>query len=360
MASGIIPQISAILGSCAGIASYSPTLTDFIFMSKKISHMLITGPDLVKTITGRCEDLENLGGAEVHNEISGTAHFMAKNENECLQMIKMLLSFLPQSNMEKAPNVDMMDNIERQNYDLRNIMPQDTEKPYDMKKVIKEVLDVKSFLETQMHFAQNIVVGFGRLNGNSVGIVATQPCESEGCLDIDSSGKISRFVRFCDSFNIPLINFVDSGNFPIGQEHKGVIRQGSKVFYAYSEATVPKISLIIGKAYDGAYIAFASKEMGCDKVIAWPTAEIAVMGAEHAVSIINKKEFINGNNGNLRNERIEEYRIKYLNPYVSAQQGRIDLIIDPKDTRKTLIKCLEILINKREKIPEKKHGNTPM
>jgi|TARA_B100002003_G_scaffold169565_1_gene157548 acetyl-CoA carboxylase carboxyltransferase component len=362
MASGVIPQISAILGPCAGIAVYSPSLTDFIFMTKNISNMFITGPDVIKTVTGEDINFEDLGGAKVHNEKSGVAHFMADNEKQCLQMIKLLLSYLPQNNLENAPYANMNDSAERMNSSLKNIVPQSSKKTYDIRNVIKEVLDKRSFFEIQEYYAQNAVIGLGRLNNNSVGIVATQPCVLAGCLDINSSGKISRFVRFCDCFNIPLINFVDVTGYLPGstQEHNGIIKHGAKILYAYSEATVPKISLVIRKAYGGAYIALVSKDMGYDKVIAWPNAEIAVMGAEQAVSIVNKKELTGKNKEKIRKERVEEYKKKFLNPYVAAQQGRIDSIIEPKETRKTLIKCLEMLLNKRDKRPAKKHGNIPL
>lgn len=362
MASGVIPQISAILGPCAGIAVYSPSLTDFIFMTKKISHMFITGPDVIKTVTGQKIDFESLGGTKVHNEKSGVAHFTAENEKQCLQMIKLLLSYLPQNNLENTPHVNMNDVTERSNNNLRSIVPQDPKKTYDVRNVIKEVLDKRSFFEIQEQYAQNSVIGLGRLNNNVIGIVATQPSVLAGCLDINSSDKISRFVRFCDAFNIPLINFVDVPGYLPGtnQEHNGIIRHGAKILYAYSEATVPKISLVMRKAYGGAYIALVSKEMGYDKVIAWPNSEIAVMGAEQAVDIIHKKEFVGKNKEKIKKKRIEEYKEKFLDPYVAAQQGRIDLIIDPKDTRKILIKCLEMVLNKREKIPAKKHGNIPL
>ncbi len=360
--SGVIPQISAILGPCAGIAVYSPGLTDFVFMTKKTSYMFITGPDVIKTVTGEKIDFEGLGGAKVHNEKSGVAHFIAENEKNCLQMIKLLLSYLPQNNLENAPYINMNDISSRQNNNLKNIVPLDSKKSYDVKDVVNEVLDKKSFFEVQENYAQSVVVGFGRLSNNSVGIVATQPCVRAGCLDINSSDKIARFVRFCDSFNIPLINFVDVPGYLPGtdQEHNGIIRHGAKVLYAYSEATVPKISLVMRKAYGGAYIALVSKDMGFDKVIAWPNAEIAVMGAEQAVNIINKRELAGKEKEKIRKKRVEEYKEKFLNPYVAAGQGRIDLIIEPKETRKTLVKCLEMIQNKREKRPAKKHGNIPM
>ncbi|MBS3113944.1 acyl-CoA carboxylase subunit beta [Candidatus Woesearchaeota archaeon] len=357
--SGIVPQISAILGPCAGIAVYSPALTDFIFMVKKTSYMFITGPDVIKTVTGETIDFESLGGAKVHNEKNGIAHFMADNEKECLETIKALLSYLPQNNLENSPYY-ASDNKTRETKKLETIVPEDPKKTYDIKDAIAEVFDKRSFLEVQSLFAGNIVIGFARLNGNVVGIVANQPKVLAGCLDINSSDKISRFVRFCDCFNIPLINFVDVTGYLPGaeQEHNGIIRHGAKVLYAYSEATVPKISLVLRKAYGGAYIALVSKDMGFDKVVAWPTAEIAVMGAEQAVSIINKDEL--SKNPKAKAELVKQYSEKYLNPYAAAKLGKIDMIIEPKNTRIALIRCLEMLLSKREKRPAKKHGNMPL
>jgi len=359
MASGIIPQISAIMGPCAGIAVYSPALTDFIVMVKKTSYMFITGPDVIKTITGETIDFEGLGGAMPHNEKSGVAHFIADNEKECMDIIKVLLSYLPQNNLENPP-YHASDSPTRETNKLQSIVPEEPKKTYDIKEVISEIFDKMSFFEVQSNFAQNVVIGFARLNGNVVGIVATQPKVLAGCLDINSSDKISRFVRFCDCFNIPLINLVDvTGYLPgTNQEHNGIIRHGAKVLYAYSEAVVPKISLVLRKAYGGAYIALVSKDMGFDKVIAWPIAEIAVMGAEQAVSIINKDEI--AKNPRVKSELIEQYTEKYLNPYSAAKLGKVDMIIEPKETRIALIKCLEMLISKREKRPAKKHGNMPL
>ena len=358
LASGIIPQISAILGPCAGIAVYSPALTDFIFMVKKTSYMFITGPDVIKTVTGQVIDFESLGGAIPHNEKSGVSHFMADSEKDCLDMMKILLGYLPQNNLENPPYHAA--DAPRETKKLETIVPEDQKKTYDMKDVIEEVFDRKSFFEIQANYAANIVVGFARLNGNAVGIVANQPKVLAGCLDINSSGKIARFVRFCDCFNVPLINLVDVTGYLPGteQEHNGIIRHGAKVLYAYSEATVPKISLVMRKAYGGAYIALVSKEMGFDKVIAWPTAEIAVMGAEQAVSIINRDEI--SKNSKIKEKLVADYTEKYLNPYVAAKLGKVDIIVEPKNTRIDLIKCLEMLISKREKKPSKKHGNMPL
>jgi len=363
MASGIIPQISAILGPCAGIAVYSPALTDFVIMVEKTSNMFITGPDVIKTVTGENVNFEQLGGAIVHNQKSGIAHFIVDNEKKCMATIKKLLSYLPSNNLENPPLINTGDNPERSNNNLVDIVPVDSKKTYDVKDVINEVLDKNSFFEVHEHYAQNAVVGFGRLNNNVIGIVANQPKILAGCLDINCSDKISRFVRFCDCFNIPLINFVDvTGYLPgVDQEHDGIIRHGAKMLYAYSEATVPKISLVMRKAYGGAYIALVSKDMGFDKVIAWPIAEIAVMGAEQAINIIYKKLLKDNKKANkIRKEKTKEFSEKFLNPYVAAKQGKVDIIIEPKETRKTLIKCLEMLMNKRERRASKKHGNIPL
>jgi len=362
LASGVIPQISVILGPCAGIAVYSPALTDFIFMTKKISYMFITGPDVIKTVTGESIDFEGLGGSLAHNEKSGVASFMMENEKECLETLKLLLSYLPQNNIENPPHLNTNDNPERANTKLKDIIPKDSKKSYDVKQVIEEIVDKNTFLEIQSLYAQNAVTGLARLNNQTIGIVANQPKILAGCLDIDSSDKITRFVRFCDSFNIPIINLVDvTGYLPgVNQEHNGIIRHGAKILYAYSEATVPKISLIMRKAYGGAYIALASREMGYDKVIAWPNSEIAVMGAEQAVNIIYRKEFKSDKTGKIKKQKINEYKEKFLNPKDASTQGQVDIITEPKNTRKTLIRCLEMLMTKRERRPAKKHGNIPV
>ena len=361
ISSGIIPQISAIMGPCAGIAVYSPALTDFIFMVKKTSYMFITGPDVIKSVTGEAIDFEGLGGASAQNEKSGVAHFMADNEKDCLDMIKVLLSYLPQNNLENPP-YHAGDIATRDTKKLEVVVPDDPKKTYDIKDVIVEVFDRKSFFEVQAHHATNVMVGFARLNGNAVGIVANQPKVLAGCLDINSSDKIARFVRFCDCFNVPLINLVDvTGYLPgTNQEHNGIIRHGAKILFAYSEATVPKISLVLRKAYGGAYIALVSKDMGFDKVIAWPIAEIAVMGAEQAVNIINRRELSEKGADKTRVDLVKQYTEKYLNPYAAAKLGKVDMIIEPKDTRISLIKCLEMLLSKREKRLSKKHGNMPL
>ena len=360
LASGVIPQISVILGPSAGIAVYSPALTDFIFMTKKISYMFITGPDVIKSITGESIDFNGLGGALSHNEKSGVASFISENEKECFETIKLLLSYLPQNNMENPPIINTNDNPNRLNSGLRQIVPKDSKKTYDVKDVIGEVIDKNTFLEIQPLYAQNIVIGLARLNNQTIGIVANQPKILAGCLDINSSDKIARFVRFCDSFNIPLINLVDvTGYLPgVDQEHGGIIRHGAKVLYAYSEATVPKISLVMRKAYGGAYIALVSKDMGFDSVMAWPDAEIAVMGAEQAVNIIHRKE-LKGNE-KIKAQKVKEYAEKFLNPYEAAKHGKVDIITEQKNTRKVLINTLENLMTKRERRPSKKHGNMPL
>ncbi|MAH32918.1 methylmalonyl-CoA carboxyltransferase [archaeon] len=362
LASGVIPQISVILGPCAGIAVYSPALTDFVFMTKKISYMFITGPDVIKSITGETIDFDGLGGSLAHNEKSGVADFIAENEKECFDMIKLLLSYLPQNNLENPVLIGTNDNPERLNNKLKNLIPKDSKKTYDVKDVIEEVVDKNTFFEIHQLYAQNAVIGLARLNNNVVGIVANQPKILAGCLDINSSNKIARFVRFCDSFNIPLINLVDvTGYLPgVEQEHNGIIKHGAKVLYAYSEATVPKISLVMRKAYGGAYIAMVSKDMGFDKVIAWPDTEIAVMGADQAINIIHRKELKGKNAEKIRKEKVKSYKEKFLNPYEAATHGKVDIITNPKNTRKTLISCLEMLMNKREKRPSKKHGNIPL
>ncbi|HJN56733.1 MAG: acyl-CoA carboxylase subunit beta [Candidatus Woesearchaeota archaeon] len=362
LASGVIPQISVILGPCAGIAVYSPALTDFVFMTKKISYMFITGPDVIKSITGETIDFDGLGGSLAHNEKSGVADFIAENEKECFDMIKLLLSYLPQNNLENPVLIGTNDNPERLNNKLKNLIPKDSKKTYDVKDVIEEVVDKNTFFEIHQLYAQNVVIGLARLNNNVVGIVANQPKILAGCLDINGSNKIARFVRFCDSFNIPLINLVDvTGYLPgVEQEHNGIIKHGAKVLYAYSEATVPKISLVMRKAYGGAYIAMVSKDMGFDKVIAWPDTEIAVMGADQAINIIHRKELKGKNAEKIRKEKVKSYKEKFLNPYEAATHGKVDIITNPKNTRKTLISCLEMLMNKREKRPSKKHGNIPL
>lgn len=364
MASGVIPQIVAIMGPCAGGAVYSPALADFIFMTGK-SFMFVTGPKVVKAAIGEEVTFQELGGPDVHSTISGVAHFVYENDEECLNGIKKLLSYLPSNNMDDPPYVEPEDEPDRTSPELDNMIPEDPMKPYDMKDVIIEILDKGSFMEVQELFAPNAIVGFGRLNGHVVGIVANQPKVYAGCLDINSADKISRFVRFCDAFNIPILTFVDVPGFLPGtaQEHGGVIRHGAKIIYAYSEATVPKITVIVRKAYGGAYIALGSKHLGGDIVYAWPTAEIAVMGPEGAIEIIYKRELAKAENPEeLLKKFVKEYRERFANPYYAASLGYIDSVIIPSETRPILVKTLELIESKREYIrpPPKKHGLMPV
>lgn len=363
MASGVIPQISVILGPCAGGAVYSPALTDFVFMVDNLSKMFITGPQVVEAVTGEAISAEELGGAVTHNEISGVAHFLSESEDSCFDSIRRLLSFLPQNNIEDSALYDCQDDLNRLAPELNSIIPDSANRSYDIKEVITRVVDDGDFLEIQALFATNMVVGFGRLNGRTVGIVANQPIVKAGCLDIDASDKASRFIRFCDAFNIPIITFTDvPGYLPgVDQEYGGVIRHGAKLLYAYSEATVPKINIILRKAYGGAYIAMSSKHLGADLVYAWPTAEIAVMGPDGAANIIFRREIENSTDPiETRKEKIEEYRDKFANPYVAASRGYIDDVIEPEATRPRLASALEMLESKRENRPPKKHGNFPV
>lgn len=357
MASGVVPQISAILGPCAGGACYSPALTDFIFMVKENSHMFITGPDVVKTVTNEEVGKEELGGAATHSTKSGVAHFMCSNEEETLMSIRELLSFLPSNNMEDAPVAPCSDDVNRLTESLQTVIPEDPNQPYDIKDIVEPVLDNQYFFEVMPHFAKNIVVGFGRLNGRSVGIVANQPAFLAGVLDIDASDKAARFIRFCDCFNIPIITFEDVPGFLPGtnQEHNGIIRHGAKIVYAYAEATVPKITLITRKAYGGAYIVMASKPTGADINLAYPQAEIAVMGAEGAVNILYRKA-----SAEEKSAIIKEYEEKFSNPYRASERGLIDEVIMPRDTRHKLIQALEMASNKNQSNPPKKHGNMPL
>lgn len=364
LASGVIPQISAILGPCAGIAVYSPALTDFVLMAKDTSTMFITGPNVIRSVTGEEIDAESLGGARVHAARSGVAHFMEADEAATIHRIKQLLSYLPASNEEPPPRVETADSPDRENPLLAQLVPREASRAYNVKKVLAEVLDRDSFLEVQGQFAANAVVGFGRLDGETVGVVANQPMVLAGCIDINASDKIARHVNFCDAFGIPLVNFVDVTGFLPGSklEHNGIIRHGAKVLYAYSRATVPKISLVMRKAFGGAYIALVSKDMGYDRVLAWPSAEIAVMGAEGAVAIVHRRELnAAGDDPELRQQLTDAYRDEHLNPYVAASQNRIDAIIDPAQTRKTLIRHLEMLRGKQESLPRhRKHGSIPL
>ncbi|MGF3103567.1 acyl-CoA carboxylase subunit beta [Rossellomorea sp. DUT-2] len=360
--SGVIPQISVIMGPCAGGAVYSPAITDFVFMVDDTSQMFITGPKVIETVTGEKISSEDLGGAKVHNSISGNAHFRGKTEEEVLLEVRRLLAYLPQNNEEKPPRLEV-DGEDDYRGNLTDLIPFDAIRPYDVRTVINEIVDEDSFMEVQKEFAKNIVVGLARIKGEVVGLVCNQPKFMAGGLDIDSSDKAARFIRFCDSFNIPLITFEDvTGFFPgIKQEHGGIIRHGAKILYAYSEATVPKMTVILRKAYGGAYVALNSKSIGADLVFAWPNAEIAVMGPQGAANIIFAREIAGSENPEqLREQKIEEYREKFANPYVAASRGMVDDVIDPRETRIKLIQGLEMMRNKREERPKKKHGNIPL
>ncbi|MBM4405832.1 MAG: methylmalonyl-CoA carboxyltransferase [Chloroflexi bacterium] len=362
-ASGVVPQISVILGPCAGGAVYSPAITDFVFMVKNIGQMYITGPDVIKAVTGEEVSHEDLGGAMAHATKSGVAHFALDSEQSCIEQIRRLVSFIPSNNMEEPPAQTPTDSPDRSTESLAQIVPDDPAKPYDMREVIAAVVDDGDFMEVHEHFAGNIIVGFARFNGRSVGIVAQQPNFLAGVLDIDASVKAARFVRFCDCFNIPLVTFADVPGFlpGTGQEHGGIIRHGAKLLYAYSEATVPKVSVITRKAYGGAYIVMSSKHLRGDINYAWPTAEIAVMGPDGAVNIISRDEITKSANPEQTRKRlIGEYKEKFANPYIAAARGYIDDVIDPRETRARLIKALEMLHGKRESLPPKKHGNIPL
>ena len=363
LASGVIPQISVIMGPCAGGAVYSPAITDFIFMVDKTSQMFITGPAVIKSVTGEDVTSEELGGAAAHAAKSGVAHFTAADEDECIAKIRQLIAYLPSNNLEDAPFEIPSDPINRLSEKLTTIVPDEANKAYDMKEVIAEIVDTDSFMEVHEAFAKNIIVGFAKMNGSVVGIVANQPNVMAGSLDVNSSDKAARFIRFCDSFNIPLVTLTDVPGYMPGveQEHGGIIRHGAKLLYAYSEATVPKINVIIRKAYGGAYIAMSSKHLGADAVFAWPTAEIAVMGPDGAANIIFKKDIAASDDPiATRTEKIEEYRNKFANPYEAAKYGFVDDVIEPDSTRPRIIAALEMLASKRETRPSKKHGNIPV
>ncbi|SDK87800.1 methylmalonyl-CoA decarboxylase subunit alpha [Natronincola ferrireducens] len=363
IASGVIPQITAIMGPCAGGAVYSPALTDFIFMVDKTSQMFITGPQVIKTVTGEEVTAEALGGGMTHNRTSGVAHFLAPSDEDCITEVRRLLSFLPSNNMETAPIYDTEDDINKIIEELDDIIPESPNKPYDMKQVIEKIADDGDFFEVQPYYATNMITGFIRLNGQSVGIIANQPKVLAGCLDINASDKAGRFIRTCDAFNIPLLNLVDVPGFLPGtsQEYGGIIRHGAKMLYAYSEATVPKITLILRKAYGGAYIAMCCKELGADVVLAWPTAEIAVMGPEGAANIIFRKEIADAEDPQAaRAEIIANYKAEFATPYQAAQRGYVDDVIEPSATRPRLIDALNMLASKRETRPPKKHGNLPV
>jgi acetyl-CoA carboxylase carboxyltransferase component len=361
VASGVIPQISVILGPCAGGAVYSPALTDFVFVVDKISKMFITGPEVIKATIGEEVTMEELGGAKVHSEISGNAHFYAESETDCFAQIKQLVSYIPWNNERKAQPFPKKPPKSR-NYKIDDIFPSNPRQPYDIRDIIMAICDDSEFFEVQERFARNIVIGFARMNGETAGFVANQPLVLAGVLDVDSSDKAARFIRFCDAFGIPLITLVDlPGYLPgVDQEHAGVIRHGAKVLYAYSEATVPKLTVILRKAYGGGYIAMCSHHLRADFVFAWPTAEIAVMGPEGAANIIFKTEIQNAENPDeMRRQKIKEYKEKFANPYVAAAYGYIDAVIDPNETRKMLLHALDISVNKREERFSKKHGIPP-
>jgi propionyl-CoA carboxylase beta chain len=363
LASGVIPQISVIMGPCAGSAVYSPAITDFVFMVQGISHMFITGPDVIRAATGEEVTQETLGGAVTHSVTSGVAHFMGADERQTLAMVRRLLSFLPQNNVEDPPGVEPADDPGRMDERLDTIVPDDPARPYDMKDIILRVVDDGDFMEVQEHYAANIIVGFARLDGRPVGIVAQQPRIMAGVIDINASDKAARFIRFCDCFNIPLITFCDAPGFlpGIAQEHGGIIRHGAKMLYAYCEATVPKLAVITRKAYGGAYIVMSSKSLRTDINLAWPSAEIAVLGPEGAVNIIARKEIQAADDPEARRaELVEDYRDRFADPYVAAARGYLDDVIEPHETRPRLIKALKMLQNKQDMNPPKKHGNIPL
>jgi acetyl-CoA carboxylase carboxyltransferase component len=364
-ASGVVPQISAILGPCAGGAVYSPAITDFILMVDGTSHMFITGPEVIKTVTGETVTFDDLGGAHTHAATSGVAHFAYEDEEACIKGVRELLSYLPSNNLAEPPLVEPRDDPGRMDERLPSLVPDNADKPYDMVQVVRAVVDEGRFLEVAAEHAKNIVVGFARLNGRPVGIVGNQPAMLAGVLDIDASVKAARFVRFCDSFNLPLVTFVDVPGFlpGVGQEKGGIIRHGAKLLYAYAEATVPKLTVITRKAYGGAYDVMCSKHVRADYNVAWPTAEIAVMGPEGAVNIVFRKE-LEGLSGDAlakrRQELVADYRKRFANPYIAAKKGYVDDVIEPQETRPALIKALESLVNKRADKPNRKHGNIPL
>jgi propionyl-CoA carboxylase beta chain len=365
LASGVIPQISAIMGPCAGGAVYSPAITDFIFMTRETSYMFVTGPDVIKTVTHEEVTKQELGGAMTHNEKSGVAHFVAPDDADCLAMIRELLSFLPANNLEDPPRKATSDPATRRDESLNALVPDQAQKPYDIKDVIHSVADDGYFFEAHEHFAKNMVVGFARLDGRPVGMVANQPAYLAGVLDINASVKGARFVRFCDAFNIPLITFEDVPGFLPGtqQEFGGIIKHGAKLLFAFAEATVPKITVITRKAYGGAYCVMASKHIRTDANFAWPTAEVAVMGPEGAVNIVYKREIDKAPESEreeLRNEKIEEFRERFANPFVAAERGYVDAVIEPAETRTRIITALRALENKKDTNPRKKHGNIPL
>jgi propionyl-CoA carboxylase beta chain len=361
--SGVIPQISLIMGPCAGGAVYSPAMTDFIFMVKETSHMFITGPDVIKTVTGEEVDFESLGGAMTHNSKSGVAHFAAEDEESCLEDVRYFMSFLPQNNLELPPRVESGDDPDRMDPDLDTLVPDNPNKPYDMREVVSRIVDDGEFFEVQEHFAKNIIIGFSRLDGNAVGIVGNQPAQLAGVLDIEASEKAARFVRFCDAFNIPLVTFVDVPGFLPGtsQEWNGIIRHGAKLLYAFTEATVPKVTVVTRKAYGGAYDVMNSKHMLADFNFAWPQAEVAVMGPEGAVNIIYRRDIATSPTPEERRKKLmDDYKARFANPYSAAERGYIDDVIRPAETRPKLIRALATLKTKRVERPKRKHGNIPL
>jgi propionyl-CoA carboxylase beta chain len=363
LASGVVPQISAVMGPCAGGAVYSPAITDFVFMVKGTSYMFVTGPDVIKAVTHEEVSFEQLGGASTHGAISGVAHFAAESEDECLALIRELMTFLPQNNLEDPPIRPTLDPADRADEELQTAVPDQPNKPYDIKTIVSAVLDDRYFFEVQADFAPNLIIGFGRLAGRPVGIVANQPAHLAGCLDINASVKGARFVRFCDCFNIPLVTFEDVPGFlpGTGQEYGGIIRHGAKLLYAFCEATVPKLTVITRKAYGGAYCVMSSKHIRGDANFAYPTAEIAVMGPDAAVNILYRRQMEDASDGAaVREERAREYRDKFANPYVAAERGYVDEVIEPRDTRARLCAALAVLHTKRDANPPKKHGNMPL
>jgi propionyl-CoA carboxylase beta chain len=363
LASGVVPQISAIMGPCAGGAVYSPAITDFVFMVDHTSYMFVTGPDVIKTVTHEDVTKEKLGGAATHNSLSGVGHFTAADDAECLRMIRELLGYLPRNNREEPPRRPTADPIDRMDPALDQVVPAASNQPYDIKDVIRRVVDDAGFLEVHEHWAKNLVVGFARMDGRPIGVVANQPAFLAGCLDIDSSVKGARFVRFCDAFNIPILTFEDVPGFlpGTGQEFGGIIRHGAKLLYAYAEATVPKITVITRKAYGGAYCVMGSKQIRTDVNLAWPTAEIAVMGPEGAVNIVYRRELAAAaNQDDVRQQKVEEFRERFANPFVAAERGYVDDVIEPRETRSRVIRALRMLETKVDTMPRKKHGNIPL
>jgi len=360
LSSGVIPQISVILGPCAGGAVYSPALTDFVFVVDKISKMFITGPEVIKVVLGEEISMEDLGGAKVHSKISGNAHFYSESEAECFEQIKKLITYIPWNNTQKARKFKSKE--PKTQYKIDDIVPDDPKQPYDVRDVIRAITDSSEFFEVQKYWAENIIVGFGRMNGQTVAYVCNQPLVLAGVLDVDSSDKAARFIRFCDAFNIPIVTFVDlPGYLPgVDQEHAGVIRHGAKMLYAYSEATVPKITVILRKAYGGGYIAMNSRHLRADFVFAWPGAEVAVMGPEGAVNILFRKEIASAKDPEkFRKQKIKEYKQKFANPYMAAAKGYVDSVIEPKETRKLLLHAIEVSSHKVAMGPKKKHGIPP-